>query len=1192
MIVQMKVREIFSFRRIKGAAILFALFLAVIGSLFIVTSTHAAGDVVLTGSAFSDPDAEDTHKSSQWVITDASGGGNTIYDSGTDAVNLTTITVSGAFFSSGTTYYWKVRYQDNHDVWSDYSDESSFAYGDAPTATPTDTPTSTLTAAPTDTPTAIPTSTLTCTDGIRNGDETGVDCGGSCSACSGPDSCSTLAVDHITITPSSTNTTVNASRNFVAKLYKADDTLITDGIVTWETTGGAIIDNGDDSAGWVAPATTGTYTVTAKSCGKEAVATIVVSNNTCINNNCNPDDPIKIASIKITASPDQTFLKPGQTQQYSAKVIDRSGADITSTCPVTWSMQVPTAGNINASGLMTATGSLGVWTDSVKATANCFDLTDFDLLSFVTANEARRLEYAFTNPWSTAVKDPIKTSQYFITGYDQFNLFIPNANYSMSLLDSRIGTIPTNGRIVNIATSNNYGCYPNKVKGTAVYDGVEKSAFGSIAIYPTDYAFNSSGSSCESSKISLANKILARLTGADRAFGAQGQVFTSVGYGAPSHLKPGQTAQYYGNTRDQAGAPMTGVQVQYILHNPNAGQLAANGKFIATTNIGSYPGAIEIKATDGIKVISRTFNITITNEQRKAKNVYAYGPTGSTDLTTKKILKMWKGSNYSFYSTLADQFQDPVGSVNDVIIEDVSGQNLVDILGPTSLRAKDTEGTFTNAIKVTYDINRINSRIVEEDEKILGPSPVIYLTLDIHAANDNPSACLTEHQPICDPLDPECVPPVSQCLYDFVSPQQGDKWTSGSLQQITWVSKDSTASANTKVNVFLLTNNGQLKTSIAMMQNDDGILPYQVNPRNSASSGEFQLDTYDSDGKQISSCTSPQLNFNYPSEHNPPSTANIILVLGSLLATILSYLLSIVAAIPSLSRTLSSIILAMFAPPVWLRQKSKWGIVYDALTKKPIPNVVVRMFSEPDGKLRDSRRSNEVGEFGFIVPMGTYSVTASKSGYSFPSHLVVGSSDNQYHNIYKGGEVDVHPTEGGKAPLNINIPLDQTKANILDITVLSTLHFISKVVSVIRIPLLVLGTVFSVYLTITQGRWFDYLILIFYAALWAYEIADLMKKRTYGVVSDDSSQPVALAMIRVIDKANKLRATVVTGDDGKFTIPLPRGEYRFEASRAGYVSDKSEYLQIAKMADVGKVNLRLKKLVDRELYPEQDHSKL
>jgi len=81
----------------------------------------------LEASAFSDPDAGDTHTASQWLITATSGDySDPVYDSGTDTSNKTSIAVPPGKLSYGTRYYWQVRYRDSHGQWSIWSAEVSF----------------------------------------------------------------------------------------------------------------------------------------------------------------------------------------------------------------------------------------------------------------------------------------------------------------------------------------------------------------------------------------------------------------------------------------------------------------------------------------------------------------------------------------------------------------------------------------------------------------------------------------------------------------------------------------------------------------------------------------------------------------------------------------------------------------------------------------------------------------------------------------------------------------------------------------------------------------------------------------------------------------------------------------------------------------------------------------------------------
>jgi PKD repeat protein len=81
----------------------------------------------LESSAFSDPDEGDTHAASQWQVTTTSGDySSPVFDSDRDTSNLTQLTIPSGELSYDTTYYWRVRHEDNHGAWSSWSAETSF----------------------------------------------------------------------------------------------------------------------------------------------------------------------------------------------------------------------------------------------------------------------------------------------------------------------------------------------------------------------------------------------------------------------------------------------------------------------------------------------------------------------------------------------------------------------------------------------------------------------------------------------------------------------------------------------------------------------------------------------------------------------------------------------------------------------------------------------------------------------------------------------------------------------------------------------------------------------------------------------------------------------------------------------------------------------------------------------------------
>ncbi len=104
-------------------------------------ANNATGQSVaptLSASSFTDPDAGDTQAAAEWVVARVSDNA-IVYDSGADTTDLTSITLPAGALANSVAYSWRVRYQDNHGAWSNYSAPTTFTTVAAavPVATPT-----------------------------------------------------------------------------------------------------------------------------------------------------------------------------------------------------------------------------------------------------------------------------------------------------------------------------------------------------------------------------------------------------------------------------------------------------------------------------------------------------------------------------------------------------------------------------------------------------------------------------------------------------------------------------------------------------------------------------------------------------------------------------------------------------------------------------------------------------------------------------------------------------------------------------------------------------------------------------------------------------------------------------------------------------------------------------------------------
>jgi hypothetical protein len=83
----------------------------------------------LESSLYHKPSSTITHAASQWQVREASSSADystAVFDSGTDAANLTSITIPAGTLDHATNYAWRVRYQGSNGVWSPWSSETEF----------------------------------------------------------------------------------------------------------------------------------------------------------------------------------------------------------------------------------------------------------------------------------------------------------------------------------------------------------------------------------------------------------------------------------------------------------------------------------------------------------------------------------------------------------------------------------------------------------------------------------------------------------------------------------------------------------------------------------------------------------------------------------------------------------------------------------------------------------------------------------------------------------------------------------------------------------------------------------------------------------------------------------------------------------------------------------------------------------
>ena len=147
-----------------------------------------------------------------------------------------------------------------------------------------------------------------------------------------------------------------------------------------------------------------------------------------------------------------------------------------------------------------------------------------------------------------------------------------------------------------------------------------------------------------------------------------------------------------------------------------------------------------------------------------------------------------------------------------------------------------------------------------------------------------------------------------------------------------------------------------------------------------------------------------------------------------------------------------------------------------------------------------------------------------------------------------------------------------------DLVAIKAVQSIKRFLGLVRLPALIVGTILTANLALRFPGFWSYLAVAVYLWLWINEIRIFLQSKTYGTVIGEDGRPLGQTLVRATDSQGHLKATTVSGDDGRFVFNLNRGSYVFHGQRLGYHSVKTHGLKILQAQDMAKIRLELKKL--------------
>lgn len=232
------------------------------------------------------------------------------------------------------------------------------------------------------------------------------------------------------------------------------------------------------------------------------------------------------------------------------------------------------------------------------------------------------------------------------------------------------------------------------------------------------------------------------------------------------------------------------------------------------------------------------------------------------------------------------------------------------------------------------------------------------------------------------------------------------------------------------------------------------------------------------------------------------------------------------------------------------KRPEKWGVVYNAVNKKPIGYAKVRLV----GKVILTTITDKNGHFGFIAPKGDYKIEVIKDGFSFPSEYIISSLDQLYSSLYFGGVMRIKKEN---ELLNMNIPLDpmylkKVKRNI---RVRLDMQLLKKIVSSFGTLTTIFGGAFAILLFYISRDINTALLLVFYLFILYINIKRIFLKKgmtPMGFILDArSGEPITSALIELF-KEGKLVEMRLSLDGGGYNFFATPGEYLLKAKKENY----------------------------------------
>lgn len=220
------------------------------------------------------------------------------------------------------------------------------------------------------------------------------------------------------------------------------------------------------------------------------------------------------------------------------------------------------------------------------------------------------------------------------------------------------------------------------------------------------------------------------------------------------------------------------------------------------------------------------------------------------------------------------------------------------------------------------------------------------------------------------------------------------------------------------------------------------------------------------------------------------------------------------------------------------------GLVYDAVTSRPIPFAVIRVKNSVDGKVVQTEVSDIEGRYGILLHPGLYIVDVQHQDYDFPVSDKGISAVQNDNCSYFGDKIKIV----NEAALNLNMPmkprLNNKKLSINKIRSMIVNSFIFKLTR--NLYFIYAIFLLSLIMLINEFSWLMLSLTVYYGIFSILHLIAYFKKlpRTWGRVIDTKTKnPIKNMFLKFYSSDGKLLESKISDETGRFQIFLNDGDY-------------------------------------------------